>query len=181
MNHTTFDVELIYMNRSQKGESNVLVFFLALVLIALSSSTLYFWQNYEKERLANAIRNSTAARDTPARVIESKKVPVVIYTPDGLFTEDEIVEINKKFIKPFLDWNSGNSQNTLSISVEKPYPAIADYQYRVTYINEGGGNGGFLYGTTTPLEWWLPECLDSCSFSAEFEAKYPEIVAKMAI
>ena len=181
MNCAPFDVELGCMKRPQKGESNILLFFLALILIALTGLTVYFWQNYEKEKAINALKKSISAVDISTKIIETKRAPVVVYIPNGLFTEDEIVEINKKFVKPFIDWNSDNNQNSVSISVEKPYTAITGYQYKVTYINEGGGNGGFLYGTTTPLEWWLPECLDSCSFSAEFEAKYPDIVAKMAL
>lgn len=181
------------MKRSQKGESNILVFFLALILIVLTGLTVYFWQNYEKEKALNAIKTSISNTNaTPKNTQQeekdetktetapvAEKSPVVVYTPNGLFNVAEITELQKKLIDPFTDWNRDNSQNSVSISVEKPYPAIAGYQYKVTYINEGGGNGGFLYGTSTPLEWWLPECLGSCSFSAEFKAKYPEIVAKM--
>lgn len=180
------------MNKSQKGESNILVFLLALLLIALTAVTVYYWQRFEREKEINAPKSNsqsnvlqitpepkTITADAPnLEATPIEKSPVVIYTPGGLFNADEIAELKKKLTDPFIDWHKDSSQNTVSISVEKPYPAIEGYKYKITYINEGGANGGFLYGTATPLEWWLPECLGSCDFSAEFEEKYPEIVAE---
>jgi hypothetical protein len=179
---------------SQKGSSGILVVFLVLVLIALTGVTVYFWQNYEKEKALNALRMSTSNEsgkanitppvDTNVTIVTApatqEKTPVVVYSPNGLFNQAETAEIKKKLIDPFTDWNIDNKITVVSIMIEKPTPAIAGYKYKVTYIAEGGVSGGFLFGTSTPLEWWLPECLGGCSFSADFKAKYPEIVAKMS-
>jgi hypothetical protein len=182
----------MYMKtNSQKGNSVILVILLILLLAGAVGTAVYFWQSLEKEKAVTAAKMSGEKSATPSEnntnitvtntgsTSESKK-PVVIYSPNGLFNDAEIVEIEKKMTNPFVDWGIENKQMTVSIMVEKPTPAIPGYRYKVTYINEGGGNGGFLYGTTTPLEWWLPECYGGCSFSADFKAKYPEIVEKMS-
>ena len=177
------------MKPDQKGNFGVLAIFTVILLVALTGASVYFWQNYEKEKALKTVEVKTEEKTeektetpTPAPTptpAEESKAPVVVFTPNGLFTAEERAELQTKFINPFLDWNKEINQVTVSIEIEKPYPAIAGYKYKVGYINEGGGNGGFLYGTSTPLEWWLPECLGGCNFSAEFKAKYPEIAAQV--
>lgn len=174
---------------NQKGSSAVLTIILVILVIALTGLVVFFWQSYEKERELNLSRlaapaeagtNKTSGVATPASAPTATKRPtVVVYTPNGLFNEAEITELKTKYINPFTDWNTDNNIATVSITVEKPYPAISGYKYKVNYINEDASSGGFLYGTTTPLEWWLPECLGGCNFSDSFKAKYTEIVAKL--
>ena len=107
-------------------------------------------------------------------------LPVVVYAPGGLFTPAEKEEVEDKMANPFNDFNLENDTQYLTIHVEKfdPLPAHG-YKYNVTAISKTGVNTGFLYGQSTPLEWWLPECMDSCNLSAEFVAKYPEIAAQV--
>lgn len=188
-------------NNQQKGNSNAVLTLLVLLLVTLTGVAVYFWQNYEKEKALNDLKNdltstkttgtgemkkatlptepTTPEKKEPTPIKVEAKKPVIVYTPNGLFTATEIKELEKKFVNPFIDWNVDNETTTVSITVEKPSPDIPGYKYNVAYINEGGGNGGFLYGTTTPLEWWLPECMApvGCNFTAEFKAKYPEIIS----
>lgn len=187
-------------NNSQKGISSIITVILVLVIVGLTGVSVYFWQNYEKVKALNEYISANkpvaenlpkttgadkktdekpiAPAPTPTPNQDNKNTPVVVYSPNGQFTAQEILELKNRFIQPFTDWNADNKISTVSIEIEKPNPPISGYKYKVSYINQGGSNGGFLYGTSTPLEWWLPECLNGCKFTENFKAKYPEIVAK---
>jgi type III secretory pathway component EscV len=177
----------------EKGHLSIVTSVLTLVILGLTAVAVYFWQNYEKEKAVNAVLNdkvsSTADNgitlvpvtpSTDSETTSSATLPVIVYTPNGLFTSVEIAELEKKLLNPFVDWHRDTNIKVVSINVEKPSPAISGYTYKITYINEGGSNGGFLFGTQKPLEWWLPECMApaGCVFTDDFKAKYPEIVKK---
>ncbi len=106
------------------------------------------------------------------------EIPVVIFTPSGLFTEAEKDDLYAKAINPYFDYRNADEVNFVAMQVEK-YNPVPDhgYKYNIEAFSKTGGYEGFLYGQSEPLEWWHPECMGSCNFSAEFSAKYPEIVA----
>jgi hypothetical protein len=185
---------------NQEGHFSISTLLLIVSTIVLAFVSLFLWSSYQKEKETTAslkkdlsetieAKQNIDATNIPAATTSlptatpasSKDEAVVVYTPSGQFDTAEKTELQKKLVNPLLDWYKGNNTSTVSLNIEKPNPAIAGYVYKVTYINEGGSNGGFLYGTSKPLEWWLPVCMgpDGCQFSDDFKAKYPEIVKQM--
>jgi len=168
--------------------------------MVLTGIAVYFWQNYEKLKSANL--NNKISTDVQNKGLDEAKKPVennipststpsptatpsnetkaeVVFTPSGIFTEAERSQLYKKLIDPFLDFQKDTTIQTLTFQIEKKDPPVAGYKYSVNYINKGGSNGGLLYGQSTPLEWWLPECLNGCNFSDSFKENYPEIVDQL--
>lgn len=177
------------MKTDQKGNLGILTVLAVVLLVVLSGTSVYFWQKYEQTRnqpgateelsYKEALEMDMVDEETPATSEADEETVVVVYTPGGLFSEAEKSEIDAKFVNPFIDWSNDIEQYPVSVEIEKPAAPVAGYRYEFTYINQGGGNGGFLFGTQTPLEWWIPTCMGGCNLSAEFIAKYPEIAAQV--
>ncbi len=183
-------------NKPKNGLNPIISFISVLLTILLAGTTVYFWQESVKQRELGYLKQEMMQKDSNNNMTEEVEAenkaikelspsysepatePVIVYSPSGLFTDAEKTEINNKLIKPFIDWNAENEMYAVSITVEKPTPAIEGYKYSVSYVNEGGGNGGFLFGTKEPLEWWMPECMGGCKFSPYFTETYPEIVSQ---
>ncbi|HLB51551.1 hypothetical protein A3F07_01455 [candidate division WWE3 bacterium RIFCSPHIGHO2_12_FULL_38_15] len=176
-----------------------------ILLIVLIGTAVHFWQNYEKSKTSNTellvqntieedkfIENNVAGITStsldPAAAPESSQAESldmasssdveteVVFVPSGLFTEEEKSDLNNKLIEPFLDFQKDSNILTLTLEIEKSSLEDAGYKYKISYINKGGSNGGMLFGLNSPLEWWLPDCLNGCIFSDSFKEKYPEIV-----
>jgi len=100
------------MKPDQKGNFGVLAIFTVILLVALTGASVYFWQNYEKEKALKTVEVKTEEKTeektetpTPAPTptpAEESKAPVVVFTPNGLFTAEERAELQTKFINPFL-------------------------------------------------------------------------------
>ena len=173
-----------------------------ILLIVLIGTVVFFWQNYKRLKSSNtepqvqklveeekpvdnnvagtiAPSPATASPDTPNPTPSEENKTEVIFVSNGLFTEEEKVELYEKLIEPFLDFQKDSNIQTLTLEIEKSSLQNAGYKYKVSYINKGGSKGGLLFGLNTPLEWWLPECLNGCSFSDSFKEKYPEIVEQL--
>ena len=110
-------------------------------------------------------------------------LPVVVFTPDGIFTEEEKKELNDKVINPLVDYTP---DVYVSIDVEiysqdKFVNGDSDNKYIITTIGKPGkgGTGGFIYGSKSKgIDYWTPDCLDKCEFTDDYKTKYPEVVAK---
>ena len=104
-------------------------------------------------------------------------LPVVVYSPGGLFTDEEKTELEDKMVNPYFDYKNENELIFVSMLIEKydPVPAHG-YKYKVQVLGIPQLDEGFLFGQSDPLEWWVPECLGGCNFSDEFSEMYPEIV-----
>lgn len=92
----------------------------------------------------------------------------------------DVSEIKNRNINPFVDWsadqNSGGGLILIKVSTNNN---DATYPYKFEYVYKNGGNGGFLIKRTTGhLDWYMPDCMVTCNFSAQFKLKYPEIVSK---
>ncbi len=121
--------------------------------------------------------NKPLAIDPKPSCAYCDKLPVIIFTPGGLFTENEKAELTKKVTDPFFDFYNADSIEYIAMTIEKYQPLPAHgYKYNINAININSGYLGFLFGQSTPLEWWLPECMGGCNFTQEFQTKYPEIV-----
>lgn len=167
----------------QKGNIKIIVLLVAaFVLVAF-----YFFssKSSDSEMMKDSRETSTMPKENSLmeeEVVEDEITAesdrtVVVYTPSGLFSEAEKTELGQKLIAPFLEFNLENDTRYLTVDITKHDP-LPDhgYRYEVDAIGEGGLYTAFLFGSSDPLEWWIPDCLDGCTFSESFSEAYPEIV-----
>lgn len=125
---------------------------------------------------------SAGVQATPSASPSQGQKSVATFESSANITASAQTEITKKVIDPFLDYyrDQYNAGYVKTLVIQKNLNASADtYPYKADYTFEGGVNGGFLIMKQgTGVDWWYPECLNGCTFSAAFKAKYPEIVAK---
>jgi len=108
----------------------------------------------------------------------NNKFPFINYVPEGLFTDDEKEQLQEKLLDPFFDFYHEDEELYTALIIVKLSSADdeGDFRFDIQTLDKNGNYGGFLYGEGKKLEWWLPDCLDGCEFSKEFEEKYPEII-----
>lgn len=168
------------------------------VLVGLGTSTYLFKQEKDKttsynnqigtlNNEVNNLKSQVGSSDNqPAKEAQAESelvLPVVVFTPDGIFTEEEKKELNDKVINPLVDYTP---DVYVSIDVEiysqdKFVNGDSDNKYIITTIGKPGkgGTGGFIYGSKSKgIDYWTPDCLDKCEFTDEYKKKYPEVVAK---
>lgn len=116
---------------------------------------------------------------------------VVVFTPDGLYSEEEKKALRAKLTDPFIDYaeqykGKEGYNPVVSFSVSKSSDAEHasaqnnEYRYTVRAVLKNGGTHDFLYGKDDVIAWWVPDCYDNqCGLTEEFKAKYPEIVAEL--
>lgn len=107
------------------------------------------------------------------------QTPVVVWSPSGAIPQADKDQIQARIIDPFIDYYAEQSQGqllTLTVSVNTQ-PSNTTYPYLVQAIFDTGTNQGFtIERSSGQLQWWHPDCLGGCEFSAEFEATYPQVV-----
>ena len=125
----------------------------------------------------NTADNPDATNDNDTNQV---KLPVVVFTPEGLFDDAEKTEISNKLIQPYIDLKKedGTVNQTVSIHVQHPTEGDTNKEYSVDIISEGGAYEGFLYGdsTKTTQPWYEPVCFEGCEFSEAYQQKYPELI-----
>lgn len=125
--------------------------------------------------------SETAAGQTEAQPV--LELPVVVFTPNGVFSDEDKKELTDKVIDPMVDYTP---DVYVSIDVEiysqdKFVGGSTDDKYIISTVGKPGkgGTGGFIYGSKTKgIDYWVPDCLNKCEFSDEYKAKYPEVVDK---
>lgn len=105
---------------------------------------------------------------------------VVVFVPAGVFTDSEKAELKKKLTDPLIAYEKNVVAVTIEVNTPDKFVAgNSDDKYLVSYIREDGVNGGFLFGSKkSGIDYWIPECLDTCQFSDEFKKNFPEVVEK---
>lgn len=102
-------------------------------------------------------------------------LPSVVYERPGLLTVADKAAIEDKLIEPYILYNKGNTNKLVSIDFEVPAAVGQPYIVRAVFMNDI--TEGFVFGERgEPIDWWVPTCMDTCVFTDEFEAAYPEIV-----
>lgn len=163
----------------------------ALLAVALAAAGYFYWQFSQKKTelsknnslmtsLQKKIAECTDKTSTKDKTTTSgtDDLPVIVFSPGGLFTDSEKTEITSKMLNPYKAWHHDQSDSVVSLHVQQN-TSISARQYSVDAIYRNGVYEGFLYGTidAASQDWWTPTCLDACSFSASFRATYPEVVA----
>ena len=100
---------------------------------------------------------------------------IIDFKEEGLFSESERQEIRRKVAEPFFDYNFDNKTEYTLMQIGK-YSG-ENYKYNIYAYAGGGIQTSFLFGTSEPLEWWVPECMNECVFTPEFEKNHPEVVS----
>lgn len=123
--------------------------------------------------------NSQPPEKPPQKPTSSQ--PIVVFVPEGVFADKDKQDLRQKLVEPMVDYQPG-IYATIHIEVysqDKFVGGATDSKYIVTTIgnNSQVDTGGFLFGSKkNGLDWWQPECLDTCQFSPEYAQKYPEVV-----
>jgi len=118
-----------------------------------------------------------SAEEKPA-ADDAAEGPIVVFQPDGLFSEDDRNLLYQKLINPFIDYYADLEGHPalVSLSIEKFYDS--GYPYGANAIFDEGVTLGFLFGNADgSVDWWVPGCIGGCPFSEAFKDKYPEIMA----
>lgn len=160
----------------------------ALLVVALAAAGYFYWQfSQKKEQL---VKKGVLITSLQKKVVDSgsktdktttsstDNLPVIVFSPGGLFTDNEKTEITSKMLNPYKAWHRDQGDSVVSIHVQQN-TSISARQYSVDAIYRNGVYEGFLYGAIdgASQDWWTPTCLDACTFSASFRATYPEVVA----
>ena len=179
-----------------KHFTNLVLVIVLIVLVAclIVGAAVYWWQSSanqsdlaEKDNQIASLKNiiQDTSKWEECGVCEeceeceecASNEPIVIFTPSGLFTDEEKTELYDKVINPYIDYQANTDYPVLTMDIQKS--DLVDYSYEIDVIMATGVNSGFLYGTPgQKLEYYLPTCMGPCPFTDEFKEKYPEIVAK---
>ena len=120
---------------------------------------------------AVAPSETMAPTQTPAE-------PVVVYL--DVFGDAQ-AQIQTRVIAPFILYyrDIPDYPDLVSVTIQT-VPDVPGYPYKAEAIFQTGITAGWLIGVQGGLvDWWLPECMGGCSFSADFRSTYPEIVGTM--
>src|SRR3989344_6332928 len=106
--------------------------------------------------------------------------PIVVFESGGTISREDKYEINKKISDPLIDYyyDQNGKGYIIAVSIAKnSNDSDGSYPYSIKAIfRDGATYGTLIKKGTSGLDWWYPECVNSCSFSDSFKKKYPEIV-----
>ena len=169
-----------------RGKGSALTVVLGLVAVLALVGGAYLYGQTQKLKNppitpVSSLSPSVVATSLPTPTPPASKVTVV-FEAEGSFSQSEKDELKKKVIDPLSDYYTTESdQVLLTLTISKNDKASKDqYPYQGQAVFQGGGNMGFLIMKIgTGVDWWYPECLNGCTLSASYKAKYPEIASKV--
>ena len=181
---------------SKKNLSKSLV--VVLVLVGLGGSAFLLKEEKDKNssyasqvnslngEVSSLKSQANPTSETPSEQAEAQpasELPVVVFTPEGVFSDQEKEELKEKLVNPMVDYNPDTfvSINIEIYSQDKFVGGATDDKYIIATVGkpDKGGSGGFIYGSKKKgIDWWTPDCLDKCEFSEEYKTKYPEVIKK---
>jgi len=129
--------------------------------------------NQEAEETSQVEQNPEEDQENAA------ELPVIVFTPGGLFEASETEEITTKLLNPYTDYYDETEQQIASIHVQHNTVNSEDTDYVIMTIFADGEYESFLYGdnSVTKQPWYQPICgIGDCVFSEEYKQKYPEVV-----
>jgi hypothetical protein len=160
-------------------KQTILILVIILLLAALMGATYLYWQlENNKHTLSQTQTDKTALEkklsDLRGIGETTPPAPVTVFSPGGLFTDAEKVEITTKMINPYMIWHKDLGDILVSIHVQQN--SVTPRQYTVDAIYKDGVYEGFLYGKVdaTSQDWWHPICEDTCKFTNSFKDAYPQ-------
>lgn len=179
---------------ARKSGSKLKVFMITLLVLILVAGVgfgVYMRQSSKNQTITQKLQNNIAEleqqlQDQKAALDKAKTSskssgPVVIYDPAGLFDEKETKDLKAKLVNPLTDYTP-DKVASIHIEVYTPDKFVTgngDSKYLVTVINKDGTYNGFAYGSKkSGNTWWIPDCLNKCTFTTEFTKKYPELIKK---
>lgn len=171
----------------QKG-SAVVIFLIIVAVLSTGTAAYLFGRNQNlikglDLREKNSIEVAGEAIPSAFPSSSSKANAEVVFEAEGSFTKLEKDELAKKVINPFLDYYKMEEarQILLTLTVSKNDKESKDsYPYQAQAVFQGGGNMGFLIMKEgAGVSWWAPECLNGCTLSPAYKAKYPSVASKV--
>ncbi len=182
----------------EKQHGNIIVIGIAAVaIVSLLALAVLLYQNFQ---LASS--NSSAKVLTPKLLPATETPPpapvspspttaaasptaghpqaVVVFEAEGSISQTDKDQLKARVVEPNLDYflNLESGDYVVSMTVSPNTQASkTTYPYAARVIFKNGAYNSFSISKTKgAIDWWLPECMGPCPFSASFKAKYPEIV-----
>lgn len=102
--------------------------------------------------------------------------PVVVFTPAGLFSDEDREELMERVAQPFFDYHNENGLKFVSMHIEVTSGRYSYFAIGVDGLSDASTI--LIAGTPTGelFEPWVPECLETCEFSDAFREKYPDTI-----
>jgi len=133
-------------------------------------------ENFEKEKECPICETKTELEIN---------LPAIRFIP-GTFSDKEKEDLMEKVINPFIDFEKDSyvENRIISIAINKYSDSelvkMQDpkYMYNISVIYEEGYGGWLERKVGEPIDYWVPDCMDECEFSEEFQKKYPKVVEK---
>ncbi len=144
----------------------------------LKNSAAYTQKPTKTENTLSSPTTSVAI-SLPPTATPAANVTVLIDAELNLPSQD-VSEIRLRNVAPFIDWSTETRpQDKIALIKVTQNGNDPKYPYKFEYTYANGVNGGYLIQRTGGhIDWYYPECLNSCNFSASFKAKYPAIISK---
>lgn len=149
----------------------------------LTGFGVYYWQKSSTPVIPKTVNNppqeqKSNTNNTTDKCDVCDELPVVIFSPGGLFSEPEKIELQAKLIDPFFDYENSDEINFVVMMISKEQdPVESGFTYIVDAVGLGGIHLGFIYGSeTSEIDWWAPTCMGPCPIPAGYKEKYPEVV-----
>lgn len=106
----------------------------------------------------------------------------ITFSPELQENAQDMAAIRQRIIEPYImyqrDLAGTQALQTLEIATN-PNASAKEYPFIFTSLFEGGVEESFLISRQgDSVNWFVPECLNGCSFSESFRQKYPEIIAR---
>lgn len=105
--------------------------------------------------------------------------PVVVFSPEGVFTPDLKAKLNERIVLPFIDYDKDHpsTSKVLTVQISQNTQASKNqYPYLFEAIYENGGTVGFVIAPQgDSFQWYVPEGMGGCQLTAAYKQKYPEI------
>lgn len=120
--------------------------------------------------------DSTISAQSPPSTTSSKKTdPIVVFEPGGLFSGGTKKELQKKLVDPFFDFYEDEGNKVVTMHVESPDQQPGPWGVFAIYEDESYLSFFFGNDEFETQDWWKPSCFESCAYSNDFKAKYPDI------
>lgn len=175
-----------------KQSGNIVVILSLLLAVGASFAAGYFYlqAHTANPSIDSAMVPKQVIKNSPVMEVTSTVSPVATIKPSSGHTAVVVYEgplssnpdksaIQAKIVNPLLDYYADENGEGYIASVmisENAYDSKSTYPYSASVVLKNGGNMGFVIDKPNGvIKYWAPECM-VCTFSADFTAKYPDIV-----
>jgi hypothetical protein len=124
---------------------------------------------------SKAVETEEESNEEEVEECEEDEVTIA-YERAGLFEGTEKSDIETKIIEPYIYYMNNVEGSELDAVVVDKYPADerpAGYWFSILGITYNGGTNGWLEGSGGVIDYWKPECMETCQLTQAYVDAYP--------